>query len=48
LQLEEGHANIGPAGTNVLTYPDEKAVKRIDYIFVSKGGFEKDSKQRSE
>jgi endonuclease/exonuclease/phosphatase family metal-dependent hydrolase len=41
LQLEEVHANIGLEGTNVLTYPDEKAVKRIDYIFVSKGELKK-------
>lgn len=41
LQLEEGHANIGLEGANVLTYPDEKAVKRIDYIFVSKKNLKK-------
>lgn len=38
-QLEEGYANIGDA--SILTFPDEKAVKRIDYIFVSKDSLKK-------
>jgi len=41
LQLEEGHANIGLEGVNVLTYPDDKPVKRIDYIFVSRDDLKK-------
>jgi endonuclease/exonuclease/phosphatase family metal-dependent hydrolase len=41
LQLEENHVNIGLEGTNVLTFPDDKAVKRIDYIFVGKRDLKK-------
>jgi endonuclease/exonuclease/phosphatase family metal-dependent hydrolase len=41
LQLEEHYANIGIADTSILTFPDEKAVKRIDYIFVSKDSLKK-------
>ncbi len=41
LQLEAHYANIGLEGTDMLTFPDEKATKRIDYILVTKENVKK-------
>jgi len=43
LQLESKYANLGfSGGKQLLTYPDDHAVKRIDYIMVSKDTMQKE------
>jgi len=41
LQLEAHYTNIGIEDANLLTFPDEKATKRIDYILVTKENLRK-------
>lgn len=41
LQLEAHYTNIGLDKVDMLTFPDEKATKRIDYILVTKESLNK-------
>lgn len=41
LMLQEKYVNIGLEGADMLTFPDEKATKRIDYILVTKENLRK-------